>query len=121
MKYQCFLCLSKLLEPILCNRLFKYFSENSILYAKQFGFQTSYSTEHAALLLVNQLYQSFDERKFILGIFIELSKAFDIVDHEMPRKKLELYVIEGCQFRWFKSCLSNRKEFITYDNKQTNI
>ena len=99
------------------NRLFKYLSENSMLYKKQFGFQTSHSTEHAILLLVNQLYQSFDESKFTLGIFIDLSKAFDTVDH----KKLELYGIKDCNLRWFESYLSNRKQFITYGDKQTNI
>ena len=57
-------CFSKLLERIMCNRLFKYLSENSILYQKQFGIQTSHCTEHAILLLVNQRHQSFDESKF---------------------------------------------------------
>ena len=54
-------CFSKLLERIMCNRVFKYLSENSILYEKQFGFQIFLSTEHAILLFINQLYQSFDE------------------------------------------------------------
>ena len=115
------LCFSKLLERIVYNRLFKYLSENSILYKKQFGFQTSHSTEHAILLLVNQLYQSFDESKFTLGIFIDLSKAFDTVDDKILTKKLELYGIKDCNLRWFESYLSNRKQFITYGNKQTNI
>ena len=114
-------CFSKLLARVLYNRLFKYLSENSILYEKQFGFQTSHSTEHAILLLVNQLYQSFDESKFTLGIFINLSKAFDKVDHKILTKKLELYGIKGCYQRWFESHLSNRKQFITYGDKQTNI
>ena len=93
------------------NRLFKYFSENSIFYEKQFGFQTSHSTEHTILLLVNQLYQWFDESKFTLGIFIDLSKAFDTVDHKILRKKLELYRIKVCKVRWFESYSSNRKQF----------
>ena len=105
----------------MCNRLFKYLSENSILYEKQFGFQTSHSTEHAILLLVNQLYQSFDESKFTLGIFIDLSKAFDTVDHKILTKKLELYGIKGCNLGWFESYLSNSKQFIAYGHKQTNI
>ena len=103
------------------NRLFKYLSENSILYEKQFGFQTSHSTEHAILLLVNQLHQSFDESKFTLGIFIDLSKAFDTVDHKILTKKFELNGIKGCNLGWFGSYLSNRKQFITYGDKQTNI
>ena len=77
------------------NHPFKYLSENSILHEKQFGFQTSPSTEHAILLLVNQLHQSFDESKFTLRIFTDLSKAFDIVDHKILTKQLELYGIKG--------------------------
>ena len=57
-------CFSKLLERIMYNRLFKYLSENSTLYKKQFGFQTSHNTEHVILLVVNQLGQSFDKIKF---------------------------------------------------------
>ena len=102
-------CFSKLLERIMYNRLFKYLSENSLLYEKQSGFQTSNSTEHAILLLVNQLYQSFDESKFTLGIFLDLSKAFDTVDYKILTKKLELYGVKGCNLGWFESYLSNRK------------
>ena len=103
------------------NRLLKYLSENSILYEKQYGFQTSHSTEQAILLLVNQLYQSFDESKFTLGILIDLSKAFDTVDHKILTKKLKSYGIKSCNLRWFESYLSNRKQFITYSDRQTNI
>ena len=88
------------------NRLFKYLSENSILYEKQFVFQTSHNTEHAILLLINQLYQSFDERNFTLV------KAFDTVDHKILTKKLELNGIKDCNLIWFKNYLSNRKQFI---------
>ena len=114
-------CFSKLLERIMYNRLFKYPSENSILYKKQFGFQTPHSTEHAVLLLANQLYQSLDESKFTLGIFIDLRKSFDTVDHNILTKKLELYGIKDCNLRWFQSYLSNIKQFVTYGDKQTNI
>ena len=111
----------KLLECIMYIRLFKYLSENSILYEKQIGFQTYHSTEHAILLFVNQLYQSFDESRFTLGIFIDLSKALDTVDHKILTKYIELYGIKGYNLRWFKSYLSNRKQFMTYGDKQTNI
>ena len=70
-------CPSKLLERIIFNHLFKCLSENSILCKEQFGFQTAHSTEHAILQLLNYLYQLYDDTKFTLGIFINLSKAFD--------------------------------------------
>ena len=89
-------CFSKLWEHIMYYGLFKYLSEKSVLYEKQLGFQASHSTEHAILLLVNQLYQSFDESKSTLGIFIDLSKAFDTVDHKTLTKKVKLYGIKGC-------------------------
>ena len=114
-------CFSKLLERIIYNCLFKYLSENSIPYEKQFGFQTSRSTEHAILLFLNQLYQSFDERMFTLGIFINFRRAFNTVNNKTLTKKLELYGIKRWNLRWFEIYLSNRKEFTTYGDKQTNI
>ena len=114
-------CFSEFLEGIMYNRIFKYLSENSIFYEKQFGFQTSHTTKNTILLNANELCQSFDETKFTLGIFIDLSKAFDTVDHKILTKKLEFYGIKGCNLGWFESYLSNRKQFITYGDKQTNI
>ena len=62
-------------------------------------------TKNNATLVSNllKLYQSFDESKFTLGIFIDLSKAFDTVDHKILTKKLELYGIKGCNLGWFES------------------
>ena len=54
---------------------------------KQFVFQTPHSTKHAILLLVTHLFQSFNETKFTFGIFIDLSKAFNTVDHKIITKK----------------------------------
>ena len=83
-------CFSELLECKMYNRLSKHFSEKSILYENQFIFQTSHSTEHGLLLRVNQLYQSLNESKYTLGIFIDLSKTFVSVNHEILTKKLGL-------------------------------
>ena len=59
------------------NRLYKFLVESNILYQKQFGFQNAHSTEHAILQLVNQITEAFSQGKYTLGIFIDLSKAFD--------------------------------------------
>ena len=62
------------------NRVFEYLIENYLLYKKQFGFQKGHSTSNAILQLANQITNNFDQNKFTLGEFIELSKAFDTVD-----------------------------------------
>ena len=114
-------CLSKLLERIMYNRLYKFLVENNILYQKRFGFQNAHSTEHAILQLVNQITEAFSHRKYILGIFIDLSKAFDTVNHNILLEKLKAYGIQSENLKWFRSYLSNRKQFISYGDFKTEM
>ena len=100
----------------MCNRLYKHLSDNNILYRKQFGFQEKHSTEHAIMQLVDQVNCSFEKKPYTLGIFTDLSKAFDTVDHKIFIIKLENYGVKRTNLRWFKSYLENRKQFITYEN-----
>ena len=81
-------CFFKVLERIMYNRLYKYLTTEKLLYSKQFGFQTGLSTEHAIVKLVDQIYESFEKDHYTLGVFIDLSKAFDTVDHTILIKKL---------------------------------
>ena len=78
------------------HRLYEHLKENDILYKKQFGFQQKHSTEHAILQLIDQVNKSFDRNQFTLGIFIDLSKAFDAVDHKILISKLKNYDVRGC-------------------------
>ena len=80
-------CFSKMLERIMYNRLYKYLTENNLFYCKQFGFQKEHSPEHAVLQLIEQINQSFEKNEFNLGVFVDLSKAFDTVDHQILFKK----------------------------------
>ena len=68
-------------------RLYQYLTENKIFYPKQFGFQMGESTEHAIVQLVDQILESFEYNKYTLGVFINLSKGFDTVDHSIRLKK----------------------------------
>ena len=80
-------CFSKMLKRIMYNRLYKYLTENNLLYCKQFGFQKGHSPQHAILQLVEQINQSFEKNEFTLGVFVDLSKAFDTADHQILLKK----------------------------------
>ena len=114
-------CFSKLLERIMYNRLYKYLLQNNLFYEKQFGFQASNSTEHAVIQLISQILDAFNENKYTLGIFIDLSKAFDTVDHNILLKKLDMYGIKGKNLKWFHSYLTNKKQFIKCRDQNADL
>ena len=77
-------CSSKILERMMYNRLFSYVSQEKKLHSKQFSFQSRYSTEHDILEIANQIHESFEDNLHTLGVFIDLSKAFDTVQLTIP-------------------------------------
>ena len=82
---------SKVLERIMYNRSYEYFMNNNLLYQNQFDFEIINLTEHATLQFTRDIAQNFDNGKFTLGFFIDLSKAFGTVDHQILLKKLKHY------------------------------
>ena len=114
-------CFSKIIEKIMYNRLYKYLTDNSMLYKKQFGFQERHSTEHAIVQLVDQIRNSFESKQYTLGVFVDFSKGFDIVYHKILISKLENYGIRGKNLLWFISYLTNRTQFIKYNNLNTRF
>ena len=104
---------SKMLERIMYNRLCKYLTTEKFLYPKQFGFQRGHSTERAIVKLANQIHESFERNQYTLGVFIDLSKAFDTVSHSVLIKKFQMFDIRGVNLAWFCSYLVNRKQYIS--------
>ena len=91
------------------------------MYEKQFGFQAAHSTDHAIIELTNEIYSNFNANKFTLGVFIDLSKAFDTVNHSILIKKLELYGIKNNNLKWFESYLQSRQQYIKYDKQNKTL
>ena len=87
----------------------------------QFGFRSVHSTTHALLDLTEDIRNAIGGNKFAVGIFIDLQKAFDTVDHNILLKKLNYYGIRGFANNWFKSYLSNRKQFVTVNEVNSDI
>ena len=88
---------------------------------KQFVFQEGHSTEHAIVQLVHQIRNSFESKQYTLGVFADLSKAFDTANHEILISKLENYGIRGKNLLWVISYLTNRTKFIKYNNLNTSF
>ena len=78
----------KILERVIYNRRYTYLADNKILFNKQFGFKAGHSTGYALLDLIDQVSDSLNDKSYFVGIFIDLSKAFDTVDHKIMLKKL---------------------------------
>ena len=76
------------------NRLYEYLTKNNFLFDKQFGLRKGHSTEHALIELLNRIYDSFNENKYSLGVFIDLSKTFDTVNHDILKKTKTLWYRE---------------------------
>ena len=104
-------CFHKLFEKVIKVKLLDFLNENNVLYKYQFGFRKNHSTNLALLEVTEQLYANLNVDNYGLGIYLDFQKAFDTVDHEILLHKLNHYGIRGNILDWFKSYLSNRKQF----------
>ena len=103
----------KIFEKIIYNRLYKFLLSKNILSGSQFGFRKGHSTEHAIHNSVNIIKEAHSNNKHVIGVFIDLSKAFDTLDHKILLKKLENYGIRGIAHKLLASYLSDRDQYTT--------
>ena len=106
---------SKVFEKILYHRLYSFFTSNDVIHSKQFGFRKNHSTGHAINYSINKILNELKQHNHVIGIFIDLSKAFDTIDHEKLIIKLEHYGIRGICLKLIKSYLTNRQQYTVFD------
>ena len=99
----------KIMEKLMYKRLYNFMEESNILYDKQFGFRKNNSAVNALMEITEKIKESVDKGKFGCGIFIDLCKTFDTVNHNILLTKLEHYGVRGVLLQWFESYLSNQK------------
>jgi hypothetical protein len=89
--------LSKILEKYVANKLVNHLETNGILYENQYGFMRGRSTVHNLLQLTNYICKELNEKKLVVGVFLDLRKAFDVVPHNILIKKLSKMGIAGTE------------------------
>ena len=107
---------NKFLEKLMYNRLLNFLEKHQVLFSGQFGFSASHSTSHAILFITDKIQKAIENKHYSCGIFLDLSKAFDTVNHNILLKKLENYGIRGVANEWFSFNLQNRRQYVTIAN-----
>ena len=107
--------ISKVFEKIVFNQLYQYFTDNDLIFTSQYGFRKLHSTEFASIELVDRISQYMDSGKLPLSILLDLSKAFDTLDHSILLSKLKFYGVSNTPLKWFQSYLQNRQQFVEFD------
>jgi hypothetical protein len=107
---------SKILEKIMFNRLSEFLNKHEILYEQQYGFRQNFSTDLALLELSDKIAESIDAKKYTIGIFVDLSKAFDTLNHGILLQKLFRYGIRGIANNWFQNYLHERQQYVMFNN-----
>jgi len=113
-------CFNRIFEKLVYKRMKSFIEEKSILFTSQYGFRQGRSTEHAILDIVSRIQSNVDAGAFTCGLFIDLEKAFDTVDHGILIHKLNFYGFGGIINVWFRSYLQERTQITIIDQRLSN-
>ena len=116
----CLPVFGKVLEKIVSRKLIDYLSSNKLLHPYQFGFQPKKSTVHPVMHFLKYISEAMNDNDYCVAIFLDLRKAFDLVNHEILISKLEKLGIRNNSLAWFKSYLQSRKQLVMVNGKLSN-
>ena len=106
--------ISKIFERAIFDQLYIHFTHNNLFYESQYGFKKTHSTEFAVLELIDRITQSLDNGQTPVNIYLDLSKAFDTLDHSILLYKFSHYGVNDSALKRLGSYLSTRKQYVNY-------
>ena len=112
-------CCPRSLNAI-CTTLYAFLTEQNLIYSRQSGFRKHHSTETALIKIVDELLFNLDRNKVSGLVLVDYAKAFDMVDHELLLKKLEVYGVKNQELNWCQSYLSDRKQVVCLDGNKSS-
>jgi hypothetical protein len=107
---------SKILEKVVCISLINFLEKHNMFIESQHGFRKGKCTSTALVNFLEDVYKTLDNKEVCVGLFLDLSKVFDMVNHNILLQKLDTYGIRGIAHQWFASYLKNRKQLVEIDN-----
>ncbi len=113
--------ISKIFEKVLFRQIYDYFQEKMLFYSAQYGFRTGHSIESASIELIDRIITQLDQKNTPIGIFIDLTKAFDTIDHGILIQKLKYYGFTDLASNLMESYLSNRKQYVQIDDIKSEL
>jgi len=111
----------KLFEKLIAKRLLNFLNKFHVLSNNQFGFRKHHSTISALINIIDNIYQNLNSNQYVVGIFLDLSKAFDSINISILSNKLFYYGIRGKIHEWFLSYLSNRRQYVFVNGVSSDI
>ena len=113
--------MSKIFEKCVYKRVYSFLEKNNLIFKRQFGFRSGYSSNHTIVNLVESIEMYIDNDNYVCSVFIDLEKAFDTVDHQILLQKLYHYGIRGLAHNWFQSYLFNRQQFVFISGSSSEL
>ena len=112
---------SKMFERLIYNRMIKFITKYNILSPCQFGFRSGHSTSHAIVDLVHAISSHLNAGENVAGIFIDISKAFDSLNHKIILMKIHAYGFRGIIHSWLSSYLGSRYQFVEINKIKSSL
>ena len=113
--------MSKIFERVVFNQLIDFLDKYNLLNPSQYGFRAGKSTSLAVMDHLQYVYENLDSGNIVVSIFLDFSKAFDCIEHEVLLGKLFRCGVRGVAYRWFESYLSERTQYVSINSTNSTF